>query len=79
MLNGALVIDMAKTSTVVFMKERTSLVVEDRNALIKKNRGRRNMAENQMCQRTANLPMANLLSNGLHEKGNVTLVKVDYI
>ena len=49
MLNGALVIDMAKTSTVVFMKERTSLVVEDRNALIKKNRGRRNMAENQMC------------------------------
>ena len=36
MLNGALVIDMAKTSTVVFMKERTSLVVEDRNALIKK-------------------------------------------
>ena len=37
------------------------------------------MAENQMCYRTANLPMANLLSNGLHEKGNVTLVKVDYI
>ena len=36
MLNGALVIDMPKTSTVVFMKERTSLVVEDRNALIKK-------------------------------------------
>ena len=28
--------DMAKTSTVVFMKERTSLVVEDRHALIKK-------------------------------------------
>ena len=84
MLNGTLVMEMTKTSTFVFMKVKKSLGVHWKEKSFNwKNKEREdckkiyflklqwislNNEANQMCQRTAKLFIADVLSNGLNEK-----------